>query len=509
MGNNTALATGADAKSFIIAGSSTVTMKSSSTNDLTLFFVIFLFLMFFICGAFHTSYVSTFGALAMWCVGVFFAIKRIKYRFTMFSFYLGYFTFLLSGYFFYYVKTKTFDYFPNFENAITHTCYCLFLSIGVITIVCIYFYSRMPTSTDESFSPTKKTEISKVAFQLLITILAWSFICKLIVEILKTIYLTSTTYANVSYVELNLPGIIQYPAAWFYISLFMFWGTFPRKKNVYISLVLLLIIQIVIIISGERGEPISALFPALYYFLLREKIGIKDFTIQKRYIVLAVLILPVFVAYLQVLSETRFKREYDLKESNVYFDFFESQGVSAKVIANGYELKENISQMGGNTFILGEIRNYLKTNIFTRIFTGSTYAKDKYALADSGDLYSYTYGVLWSPITFEKGLGSGTTYIAEAYHDGGYLLLTIISILYPLLFYVLDKFKPENSFILISISLNILRHIVLLPRNYSLAWLTNTFAFQNIFLFILLYILCKKQTDHENNSFDERLSIKD
>lgn len=484
-------------------------MKSSSKNALKIIFLLYVLVGFLLCGAFRSGYISTLGAVTMWGIGIFYAIKDVKNRFVMLSFYVGYFVFLLGGYILYYIKTKTFNYFPNSDEAITHTCFCLFLSVSVITITCYFLYDRIKNQTENCVSPENKTEISKSAFQFLITILVWSFICKLIVEILTTSFLISTTYANSENVELNLPGIIQYPASWFYISLFLFWGTFPNKKSVYITFALLFIIETIILISGERGEPISLFFSAAFYVALRRRAGFKDFTIHKRYIFLALLIAPLFVAYLQVLSETRVKREYDLQQSNVFFDFFESQGVSAKIIANGYELKQSIQVIGGNTYIIGEIRNYLKTNVFTRLFTGSSYVKDKYALAESGDLYSYTYMYLWSPVSFASGIGSGSTYIAETYHDGGYFLLIIISILYPLLFCKIEGFKQDDSLILTAIRLNILRYIVMLPRGYSLAWLTNTFSFQNLFLFIVLYILCKKQADYENPVSNERLSFKD
>lgn len=485
-------------------------MNKKSNSVIKIIILFYVFSGFLLFGAFHSAYISTLGAVTMWSAGIVYAVKSIKHRFAMFSFYVGYFVFLLGGYVLYLLKTNTFNYFPNSEKAITHTCFCLFLSISLITISSYFVYSKMQPRKEECFVPGKRNEISQAALQLLIVILVWSFICKFLIEAARTSFYISTAYANTD-LRLNFPAIIKHPASWFYISLFLYWGTFPATKKVYITLALLLVVEVTILISGERGEPISLFFSVAFYITLRKRAGFRDFAIQKKYILLSLFVVPLLVAYLQILSETRMKREYDFQHSNVFFDFFESQGVSARIIATGYELRQAISAVGGRTYVLGEIRNYLKTNIFTRMFTGSSYVNDKYALAESGDLYSCTYMVLWSPVSFANGIGSGTTYIAEAYHDGSYFFLIIISILYSFLFYKVENYKRGDSFILTAIRLNILRYIVMLPRGYSLAWLTITFSFPNIILFFILYSLCnhKMHTDYENPVFDTRLPFKD
>ena len=472
-------------------------MTSRLKTDPVVLLISFTFLIGIIIGVLLDSpIILTIGTCVIWLMGFVYSIKDIRNRFTMFSFSVGFLVFLLGGYVLRLISTGTFNYFTNSIDTVRHTCLSLLISIGSITISGIIFHdrNRLSITEDDVIADTEQIrESSKSVIQVIVVVLVFSFVCELMVEIATTSFLRATSYANSENIKLNLPEIITYPASWFYVSLFLYWSTFPDKKKTWISIGALVIIEFIILLSGERGEPISLMFAAVFYILLRNRAGYEDIVIKKKHIVLLIVLIPVAMMFLQVLSETRVNRIYDFRESNVFADFMESQGVSVKIIGNGYDIKKDIQDIGGNTYILGEIRNYFKTNVFTRLITGSSYAKNKIALAKSGDLYSYTYMYLWSPVSYSNGIGSGSTYIAEVYHDGGYVLLVIVNILLAYLISVIDKYSFKSTILSMAIRINIFRYMVLLPRGYTLAWLTNTFAIQNVLLFLGLYFLIHRK----------------
>lgn len=437
--------------------------------------------------------IFTIGTCVIWLLSFLYSVMDIKNRFTMFSFLVGFFVFLLGGYVIRFITTGTLNYFSNSGATILHTCRALLISLGCHSLFGIYFHDKNDLTEESEVNEGLQRNLPTFANQIIVILLIYSFACELVVEIATTTFLRATSYANSEFVVLNLPGIITYPASLYYISLFLYWATFPEKKKTIISIAGLLLVEFIILISGERGEPISLMFAIVFYLFLRARAGYNDITLKRRYYILLVLLIPVILIYLQTLSETRVNRVYDLKQGNVFVDFFESQGVSAKIIANGYDMKERISEIGGNTYILGEIRNYFKTNVLTRLITGSSYAKDKIALATSGDLYDNVYMYLFSPYSYLNGIGAGTTYVAESYHDGGYILLIIVSIGLAYLISYVDKYSSHSSLIGMAIRINIFRYMVLIPRGYVFMWLTNTFAVQNILLFVLIYFLINRK----------------
>jgi len=280
----------------------------------------------------------------------------------------------------------------------------------------------------------------------------------------------------------------------------------PSKKGVYISASTLVLLEIVILLSGERGEPISLMLTILFYILLRNRRGVKDILIKKSVVISALIIIPFVLVSLQTLSYTRVNKEYSADVSTGVSDFFETQGGTAKIIANGYDLKDKISEMGGHTFVIGTVRNYLKTNIFTRYLFGLSKSTRTVADAYSGNSYLATYGYAYSPVTFKRFVGSGSTYIAEVFQDGGYLFLILFNVFIAFLNYRIDKYE-EGSIISTAIILNVFRYMVLLPRGVALQWFTSTFAIQNILLFLLLYVILYRKKD--NIDTDENAEAKD
>lgn len=438
----------------------------------------------------HTSYMIS--GIVCWAVGVWYSVQSLRNRFTLFAFNLGFFIFLMGGYILHWIQNQDFRYFSNHYNSVRHTLFCIQITLFTINFFYILF-GEVLSSNDWEDDQNEDTIVIKqngLIIQGIYVLLIFSFICELLVEIRTTSYILSTSYALSESVLTGLPTIITSFASYYYISLFLYWATFPGKRGMILSLSSLALIELIILRSGERGEPISLFLTALFYILVRNKKGIYDLVISKRLVIILIIFVPFFIAGMQKLSYSRVNKEYNENMITSVTDFFDSQGGSAKIIANGYDLKDRITEIGGHTYVLGTVRKYLRSNIFTRMILGTTKSKRSVSDAYSGDSFLATYGYLHSEVTYKKGVGGGSTYIAEVFQDGGYILLFLFNAVLAFLLFRIDTYHFE-SIIGTAILLNVFRYMPLLPRGVALQWLTSTFAIQNIILFMGIWFVNK------------------
>lgn len=428
--------------------------------------------------------VYTVSTIIYWAIGMTFSIRKYRERFAMLAFNIGFFLFLIGGFFVFYLFEHDLNYFSNSISSVRHTTMSLMICMAIFNAFAIFLDVRQAKIN------LPKPMVNKRTYRIISILLIISFACKFAEESIITILVKATSYAESESITSGLPIIITSLSSLYYITLFLFWSVFPDKKKTLLSIFSLVIIEVIILVSGERGEPISLIMTVIFYLFMRQKRGYVDLIISKRTICVAIILLPIVISALQKLSYSRVGREYDADFSTSIKEFFDSQGGSVKIIANGYDLKNTISTIGGNSFVLGPVRNYLKNNIFTRLIFNKEKQGRSLETALSGDSYIETYGYAYSPHTFFKGVGSGSTYVAEVYQDGGYFLLVIINALFALLISFVDRYNT-NSLVANAILLNIFRYIPLIPRGLTLQWLVSTFAIQNIFLFIIIYYLNK------------------
>ncbi len=446
-----------------------------------------------ICYLVKSVYLVVVIANMCWLFGMYYSISKIRERFCLFAFNLGYYLFLLGGFSISYLSTGYYEYFSNSyftssSDAVFHAVYSVMLSLMAVN--CTYpFFSGLQICPNRSRRTDDSciTQQSPRFRQFIVWGLAISYVCLLIQKGEETIIMRATGYVNSYTLTTNLPSSLSYISSLFYIFLFMYWSMMPPKKNTIVSLAAVAFLEIVILISGERGEPISMALTCVFYILIRNRCGVRDLIIKKKHVIACIILLPFVFSALQALSETRFQREYEtVSVFEGATDFLETQGGSIKIIANAYDLKEKISEMGGHTFVFGYIKDYLTNNVFARIILGKTKGLRTVQDALSGNNFLQTYGYAYAPTTYLNQKGAGSTYIAEVFQDGGYPFLIIMSVFYAWLLSVLNK-KQIYTPVQMAIVLNISRFISLLPRGMAMQWFTNTFAIQNIVVFLLVY----------------------
>ena len=464
--------------------------------------IIAAILSIIVCILFHPVF-SLIVAYLFWIIGMAFSIKDIKRRFTLFSFNIGFFVFILGGFSISYVKLGDFTFFSNsyFTSSLEaniHTCVCV--AVCMLCVNCGYIALSGKNKTiegckveDEDNEGKKTVIVPGHVKQIIIVILIFGYICKFI-QALEAYYLVKavTYYESVSYLS-TLPAVVIHIGSLYFVSLFMYLATFPSTGKTVICIVSLLLLELFTLAAGARGEPISIILLLIFYIFHRNKAGYQDIIISKKMALIGFLVLPVLMYSLQSISYTRNNTEYNESFIDGVTDFIETQGGSAKIIANSYDLDDRIYQMTNRrTFILGEIRYYFKSNVFTRLLTGKTITLRTIEDAYSGDNFLRSYGYAYAPATYIRNVGMGSSYIAETYYDGGYVLLILINLFVSYMLFKIDNVSV-HKFISCAILMNIFRYMPTLPRGMMLDWLTNTFAIQNLIYFAFIYLICKNR----------------
>lgn len=466
-----------------------------------------------LCTVLNTPQLWSASALLFWSVGMIYSLADIKERFALFSFNIGFFLFILGGYTVSYIENGNFSYFSNsyFQNtpeAIVHACRSAMISIfAVNAFYAVFSQVRKSRKKNSRISTKAPPRIPRAMRIFIVSVLTVSFICKSAAAI-ESITLVNrvTYYQSVNYLS-SLPSIVIHLASLYYIFLFLYLAILPKKRYTLLAITGTVMIELLLLFAGERGEPISIFFTVIFYIFYRQRKGIRDILISKKMIAAVIILLPFIFYGLQALSFTRNAQSYDVSLGEGITDFIEVQGGSIKIISNSYDLCDRILTLGGNDFVLGEIRNYLKNNVFTRLLLGKSLSLRTVDDAISGDNFLRTYGYAYSPVTYLSGVGSGSSYIAEIYHDGGYFLLFSANIFYAFMLTLIDS-AEKRSFVTAAISMNVFRYIPLLPRGMALDFLTNTFAFQNIIIFLFLSLWLRYAADSQNcihNGREKRL----
>lgn len=449
-----------------------------------------------ICAAARSVFLSVIVTVSIWICGVFFSLLDVKKRFVLFSFHIGFFVFLFGGVLLNLFTADKFAYLLGSEQAKVHTAFALSLSLGIVDITALLCYKSPSDVIEDVHEDQRYENVSALTKQVILCIMIISYVCELVIEIVVTRYRLANSYLSLEAdVKAQLPAVITLCASVFYIAFFSYLATMPTKKATIFSFLAVGVLEGIILISGERGEPLSTMFALVFYVFLRNDMGINDIKIKKVHVFLALLFVPLMLSFLQSLASTRVNREYESSTHGAVYDFFETQGKSVTIISRCYDAREEISVIGGNTYVVGEIRNYLKTNLLSRLLFGNKVGS-QLEQALSGDKFSATTNYLFlSSYSFNRNVGGGTTYIAEVYHDGGYVLLVIANFFLSLLIYNVDTIKRSNSILSCAIAMNIIRYLVLIPRGYMLAWFTDTFAVQNLMFMLLVVFINQRSRD--------------
>lgn len=457
--------------------------------------MILLALTIIFFAGYYTDNQTTMGValLLLFCYVVFFSIRQINKHITLLVFAIAFFTFLMGRMIlpiFYDTSNLVFDIGgANFTNeTITHMDLALFLALLFVYIGYKYVY-RDKYFEQEVFNRDDYC-VQRVRY-LSRKLLLLTFPVALLLT-LEKVYLVLTMGYVAMYVDFqsSFPYFVTLIGGWFYHAFYIFLATLPSKKEAKIPLAFYVTISILSLATGQRGSFVLGLLFVVMYLFLRNILQTGDGRwIGRRGIIAILVSLPLMLSFLFLMVYIRSDRDRSMSE-NLLISFFYQQGVSAEVIGYTYDYEKMFPD--GKVYLLGDITDYFRHNIFARLLFGAKSVGSQtieHAMEDNSLDATLTY--LVKPEMYLAGGGLGGCYVAEAWKDLGYLGICVVSLIYGMLLAKIPLWCRKNLWIG-SVGLVMFNQIIFAPRAHAIKPIYVFFSLNVILVYAYLYIASKR-----------------
>lgn len=303
-------------------------------------------------------------------------------------------------------------------------------------------------------------------------------------------YVFSHGYMNF---YLNYQTAIPYPIIFlgtFFEYFAMFYlATMPSKKEAMPIILLYLFVNIMSLGMGQRGSAVLSIIFIISYFFIRNNTnpGPKPWIGRKGIISIA-LSIPILITILFFTAYVRTEKEVDPDETaNILVSFFYQQGVSVNVL--GYANKFYDILPDGKLYSAGKVIDFFVHNSISQILFDTEPVKPQtmeHALNDHTLHAALTY--YGSPSLYFSGGGYGGCYVADLWVDFGFLGIIIGSLIYGL---VLAKIRKwcGSSFWKTSLGLMMYTKILFAPRANFIDFVYVFVPFTAVIAFAVIFIV--------------------
>lgn len=414
-------------------------------------------------------------AFVMWCLSLCYAISK-KY-FLLASFLTAFFVYLIGGHFVYEYFGMRLNYYIGDEYYL-HSNLALFISLFSILVAhgfSVYFFSRKKfcIAIPSIEHKTSIMAISKILF--FATYLFWLYV------LMDKAYfvITSSYYSYYTEFKTSVPLVIRSIAAMCPYFFYLFLATFPKKAECRTPILLYTLYAVLSLLTGRRVDFANMLLFLFMYFVLRHYFVAKgDKWITKKFIIFALLLAPIGIGFLYSYKYIRFGlRVADTSLPEMILGFFQQQGISSSLLRLG---KYHQGALNENTYysFYGLVK-WVRTNtLFKLIFSpqyGFSYSNNNIALATQGNSFAHALSYITLGDRYLSGTGLGSCYIAELYHDFGYLGIVIGNLLYGTIIAGIDKawLRSSQSVWVIAFCFSLFESFLKAPRyNFDIIFST-------------------------------------
>lgn len=426
------------------------------------------------------SYITLYNAsvlyscvLAVWCVFFYNVCKDYKTNIVMLCFLISFFIFLLGREFiFEYLDVPRYYIFNDDIEIKTQIC----LLISLFGLVIGTFIGRRLAPHDRLLRIDNDVVLKNVS-----KTLYYIFSIPLFIELFINItYIQNTGYIN-SY-ESN-DSIVRVPL---YISMFsgmtpmafyLFLATKPEKSEAVFPILLYLFYSILTLLTGKRFPFVASLLIIAIYFVLRD--SDKDRWLKKKYYYILAGGLPFLIVGLSVFDYVRVGNDIGYKNFiEMFIGFFDQLGGSINVIKRVIFYSDELNPVMIYSFD-GLTSLILENGIFKRIFDITVYEGNSAAHALQGHSLAHTLSYLTYGNEYLLGRGVGSCYIAELFHDFGYIGVFLGSILYGWVMKRISTIDFKSPYY-IALALAMINSLLLAPRGGFDSFLSRTFGIKEL-----------------------------
>lgn len=456
-------------------------------NSILMFFSLTIFCV----GLITQDFLVIFWAILFaWIAGVLFSIEHIRERIIVLCFMVTVLTFLLAGSFLeLIVKHNIETIFSNDVNL--HIAICLYIAIIGFILGCL-LGKKIVSSFKIKYSRRNSKVDKNKCFQKASKILAYfTFIFYLLDLIEKIVFVRGNTYIEyyLSYSS-NLPGIIIKLADIFPVAFWIFMGSMPSKKEVNRAMILYGGYAVLSLGSGQRNKFVLGILMIIIYYFFRDKLDHNQRWINKKICVIGIICVPFLISFLYFFGISRDGNVATASTGEAIVEFMKGQSESVNLI--GYEKVYESSLDEDKIYSLGRLKDFFENNIIAKVFLDiPVYGQQTPEAAIYGNSFGQLISYLVMPWNYVKGIGLGSCYIAELYHDFGYLGIFLFDFLLGILLVnSLYIVKKENLFV-VGIFLLMVDKIIYMPRDTTSNFLYTGINFTTILTIVLIVIIGK------------------
>ncbi len=459
----------------------------------------FIFEILFIAlSAFRNVNILLAVAINLWTIIFIYYTTRIKENITIWCFLIAFFVFLLGREIcFYYFGLERYYLYLEKENNFTYFCLCLalsgicfgsYLGSGKLKLAINGNYFRDDNNIVTNYdNNTQKT--CKYAF-------LFCYVFSIISVLYQIVYVRTVGYLA-SYSENGIgsgvPSFVSYIAAFTNIALCFFLATKPEKKECSKILFMYEVYAVMTMFSGVRYPFIGISMFILIYYFIRDKLD--GGWIRKKYLILLCVLVPILIILMEISGTVRTGGEFSFASfGKTLENFLDEQGGSINMIKRVKYFAKDLQDLHFTSFS-NLYSNLFENSIMRNLFGMVTYTGNSIEHALHGHslmhrLSYYTYGT-----GYLNGMGVGSCFIAELYHDFSYLGIILGSTLYGFLMKKIDEIKL-NRYLHDGILLSFVYALLLSPRgdfDTFIANIINLYSIAGILLVIILNNIIRRQ----------------
>ncbi|MGX7076933.1 O-antigen polysaccharide polymerase Wzy family protein [Globicatella sp. HMSC072A10] len=437
--------------------------------------------------------------ISIFIITFLYSLFKVEKRTALMVFLVSMFTFLIGRDVLYYY----FDFGTSIYNTDINIYSYNIISISIVTIlISTIFIERINFSKEKKIEKSSNSKIKEVFdfspnFKKIVLIsyyiIAVASIAFVLIKIKQVrgagyliLYSESLRTSHSLFETILLLINIVLPVS-LSLSLVIFKVGFHRKL-IILTYLLYIILSLG---TGYRHEFVLGIL-FLFFINICGKSTIKDL-LNIKFLLPLFLVLVMTIGFSQVIANVRMDQNYTHKSIfDVFFNFFYDQGVSINVLKQAKILEHLIPENKIYTL------KFLYSGIPARVFNLPIYYGNTIENAIYGNDLNHTLSYLVLGNNYLLGMGTGSSYIAEVMHDGGYFYLIIMNFIYALLLNRISQYY-KYGYIKQTLYLLILPSLLWAPRGNATAFIADLIA-PSVILFVVLIVVCYKIFQKKNKS---------
>ena len=453
----------------------------------------------FVLALLYTNYnmlVISLGLLLL--SNILYAIRNLRKRIFFLMFNISFGTLL--------VGKKLIEVVTNNVNNIflldieINTIILLFLSLATLKIgmqisekIKVNKTEKKPSNTISKMKLESIKNVSKKIFYL-------TYIVLILITLEKVVYVYQNGYLAMYKDTFNsiFPTIVKKIALSNVLVLYIFLGTYPKKSECKMVMILYQLYLVLSIFTGVRGEFVVSEIIIIMYYVIRNNENVEVWISPKMKLVFPIICVIAIIG-LGSYNVLRNDKNANIDLSKQFKQFFIDQGGSIDGILYAQYYKNDIASLNQN-YTFGPLINSIEKGIFGKLFSNTTIKEDPESTALHGKNLGATLSYFVLGNRYLNGEGTGVQYISELYVDYGYVGVIIYNLLIGYLMgritMSIESRKYTNPY-LFAVSFLILGDMVYIPRNFALSWITNLTSIGYIMVIFVIYLISNYKYNKE------------